>query len=315
MRTGCERNHRTQWSQIRTRYWSCSTTPSVRLERFACSSLWNLGISEHNCPRQGLPVGSRTANRRPMRITDLADRRRVGVRRQGPSIDADYRGQPRALKVAGPSETGAMMGRTRGRALNRVVPMCGAIALSLGLVSMFGLDAAQATSPHAVVPGTLSCTGMAGTVKFNPPLTSTGGSAEQVTLIGGIKGCTASGGSSVTPSKGTITGKISTPSNSCSSLLSTTSIVHAEVVWSPKKDGKSTGSFSGYTVLLTPTVGFGLPNSGGSVSGQGSYAGSDGGNSSTVTVFTSLTQSQALNTCVASGLKKFKITSGTLHLG
>jgi hypothetical protein len=172
-----------------------------------------------------------------------------------------------------------------------------------------------AAHTQGAVSGTIDCTGVTGAVVFKPPLTASGGSAETDTINIVVTGCTASAGSSASPTKGRVTGQLPTPSNSCASLITNTSPIHLKVVWSPKKDGQTAGTFSGFTLLLTPTLGFSLPNTGGGVTANGSYTGSDGGASSTATAFSNVTQSQALTTCANSGLKKLTITTGTVHIG
>jgi hypothetical protein len=182
------------------------------------------------------------------------------------------------------------------------------LVLLLGLVEL--LDATPAAGA-ASQPGTVSCKGLSGTIRFDPPLKSGGTAPEVLTGRVTVDDCTAKGGAKPRSGKATIV--ISAAANTCTTLESGTTVPITFVVkWS--KDGTSSITFPGFTPVAAATAGFSLGGAGTTVSG--SYPGSDAGASSTATVVSDLTTKQIVGVCGSEvGLKSLKIVSGTLSLG
>ena len=83
-----------------------------------------------------------------------------------------------------------------------------------------GTASASAGTPPVSATGTVSCTGIVGSLKFTPPLTRTGGSAENVKVKAKATGCKAPASNVTTATfAGKITGSISMTSSACKSLV------------------------------------------------------------------------------------------------
>jgi len=114
-----------------------------------------------------------------------------------------------------------------------------------------------------------------------------------------------------------VTGSILAPVNSCGRFLGLPAPVAVAVAWSPNSVHASVASFSDYIFLVDPTghAGFGFPGTGGTANVTGSFGGTDGGKSSTVSFLSSLTNKQFLAQCATTaGVSSMSIVIGTLTL-
>lgn len=195
----------------------------------------------------------------------------------------------------------------------------GGAALTLVLAS-FGTSAVLVAASGGVTPaaassgtqsGTVSCKSMTGGIRFNPPL-KTDGSAPEVTNVRmTVRDCTGHNGGA-SPHSGSGTEAFS-GTNSCTSLDSGSEAITFLVNWS-SNDGESEIDFPGFAMSSSGKASFSLGGTGTTVSG--SYPGTDGGASSTVTVITNMTSAQVTSACNgSSGLRQLKIRGGSLDLG
>ncbi|HYA68317.1 MAG TPA: hypothetical protein VED63_06265 [Acidimicrobiales bacterium] len=184
------------------------------------------------------------------------------------------------------------------------------LVASICLVTGVGTGLAFASVSQ---PGTVECRAVSGVIKFNPPLTSGGSSAEAAALRIAVKGCKASGGG-LTPHVGKGFVVLTTTTNNCDDLTSGEIRGVALVIrWSPTKIGDSTLAFPGFTPVAGGKVGLSAGGAGTTVSG--SYAGTDGGASSTLALISNLSATQEVKACQSvRGLRSVTIQEGTLVL-
>jgi hypothetical protein len=200
--------------------------------------------------------------------------------------------------------------------LRKLIMGVALIGLPLGALSAAATTGlASAGSP---APGTVTCTKIAGTVTFKPGLKLSTSATVTTKIKVTISGCTASVGKS--PKKGTASVTTVTPNDTCSGLANgSTTAEDLTTKWSPTSIAPSTADFSGFDPVTNGAgdSGFSLPNSpGGSVSVTGSYAGADGGATSTAQVFSNETAAQIATACSsAKGLTSLKLTTGSTFLG
>jgi hypothetical protein len=168
-----------------------------------------------------------------------------------------------------------------------------------------------------VATGSVTCTSVTGTIAFNPPLTNSGTSPETTSITLTASGCTPAGSSASTVTSGTATATIQSATNGCLSLL-TSKPVAVAVAWSPSSIHASVATFSGYAIVSDAggNIGFGLPNSGGTATIAGSFAGTDNGATSKATTYSALTQTTLLAACAtAAGVPSLAITNGSVTFG
>jgi hypothetical protein len=173
---------------------------------------------------------------------------------------------------------------------------------------------------------TIHCDTVVGTVGFAPPLKTSGpASPDLIKLKASLNGCTATpnaGGMAVSIASGSVTGKLTGSSQSCTGLLGTTTVSGTiAITWKTNvgtpslEDNKSTvtpGAITGG--LFTPgapfTGSYGSFHIGGSgVAVSDSFQGTDGGASSVTDATTGEDAGALLNICGTPGGLK------TLHLG
>lgn len=198
-----------------------------------------------------------------------------------------------------------------------------ATAAMVGLAGFASSNPAGAGSALRDAKGSVTCTGISGKIKFDPPLTLSGGSSVTKAVAkvkATLTGCTSSKGDS--PSIGMVTTKIVTKNpngkaNACTGL-ETPRPVSLTIQWTnPKAVAPSTVSFSSYAIGSNSAgdEGFVLPGSGGTVSITGSYKGKNGGASSTAAVYSNKTASSLASACTSpNGLGKLKLTGGSATL-
>jgi virginiamycin B lyase len=115
----------------------------------------------------------------------------------------------------------------------RKVALCSAVmTLCTGLLMTLPATSASAATPPFNASGSVSCTGMVGSLKFVPPLTSNGGSNETATVKTKLVGCS---GDNLINFTGKVSSRIALASNSCSSFTGSPSATGSLTVnWSAK---------------------------------------------------------------------------------
>ena len=202
------------------------------------------------------------------------------------------------------------------RRSTRVLMGLAALALPAGAVVGIAVPGASAQGAGPVTgTGTLACTGAAGHIKFNPPLTSTAtDTSDTVTVNVNLNGCTATGGNVTSTSfTGHAKGTVTLSSDNCTTLTSgpITASGSLTVRWTAK-DGTqrvapSTVTASSITGLATGSLN---GNPGLSLSGQ-SVGGSFGGTGSGE--FDAAQTALALAAkCAGNGLKGISVNAGTV---
>lgn len=195
--------------------------------------------------------------------------------------------------------------------VRKLVMGVAAVALPLGVMStVVGTGAAFAKAINQ--PGTVSCSNVAGTIKFTPPLSNT---MQTVKTVINVKetNCTTTGGG-LKPKSGTAAATQTTANDSCAGLANGSATPeNLKVKWAPgTKIKPTTVNFSGFDAATNGAgdEGFSLPNSGGTASATGSYIGSDNGATSTAQAFTNKTAAQIGAMC-NTGIASLTIASGS----
>ena len=185
----------------------------------------------------------------------------------------------------------------------------------LGLLAA-GCGSGTANQTNGVATGSVTCVGLSGEATFSPSLTLSGSAPEHITITLHSENCTSAGSNvgRVTSASAVATNNSGT--SGCTSLLSSKP-VEVKVNWVPSTIHASVVSFSGYA----PTAGgsgSGLvfPEVGGKARVTGSFAGSNGGASSTATAFIGQNEVELLSACEnPTGISSLAITSGHVSLG
>jgi hypothetical protein len=201
----------------------------------------------------------------------------------------DLGGSMARLKLAGTWRVGLIVGAT--------------LATSMGL----GIGVAGAGTTDA--PGTITCTKVSGTISFKPALTWKTNSVKARAAISlKLADCTTTKkkrspnpGRGVTEPRSAISGtsksNISFPGYWPPPIFDSAKAVF-KTTWSKNGIAPTVTSFSGFSVYVYgSTVTFAFPETGGTATGTGSYAGSDHGKSSTLTLIAKApTGSKPINT-------------------
>lgn len=173
------------------------------------------------------------------------------------------------------------------------------IVTGLALFTLFaatttGMGVAGAGTTDA--PGTITCTKVIGTISFKPALTWKANSVKSKAIISlKLSDCTTTR-KKRSPNPGRVTPEPRT-------AISGTSVGSSRIrgywppptfnsdksvfrsTWSKKGVAPTVTTFSGFSVAISrSTVTFAFPQTGGTAQGTGSYTGSDGGESSTLTL-------------------------------
>lgn len=167
----------------------------------------------------------------------------------------------------------------------KLVMAAAAVALPVsGIAVLVAPGIASAGGSPVTGTGTVTCTGVKGTITFSPPLVPGGTGTSTTTIKVTLTKCTTGGGSNITKvTKGTVT-STSSGSNDCTGSLTTSKPESLTTTWKSTPSAVPTStSFSGFNLNTSPE-GFTLPNTGGTASGTGSFGGTDSGASSTATV-------------------------------
>lgn len=201
------------------------------------------------------------------------------------------------------------------RRSTRVLMGLAALGLPVGVVVGVGVPGASAQGQSPVdATGTLACTGAAGHVKFNPPLTSTAtDTSDTVTVNVNVNGCTATGGNvTSTGFTGHAKGTVTISSDNCSAFNGPIAVSGTLTVrWTAKA-----GTVRVATSTLSPTTVTGLVtgnlngNPGLSFAGQsvsGSFAGTGSGEFDAAQTGLAL-----LGKCAGNGVKGISVNAGTV---
>jgi len=200
----------------------------------------------------------------------------------------------------------------------KVVLSAVAVALPLALIAV-GSGAASASSKFSGnAPGTISCSGVTGSVSFKPPLTLTSGGTS-VKAKGDISGCHASN-SNVSITLGKFKAAITSSGSGCAGLASGTTQETFTIKWkgdyagSKAKFSESTVVVKGSTIVTNGAgdEGFELPDPShepGGATATGSFATVS---STESYAYTNETASQFSAAC-GQGIKKVTLASGQLN--
>lgn len=197
----------------------------------------------------------------------------------------------------------------------------GITAIGMPLVVMSTVVGVGAAWAGINGTGSVSCTKITGTVKFNPPIKgftkNSNSETQSFTLT--ATGCKTSTGSNIkTVTKGTVSKSIKTTDTSCIGLAGgSTSSYAFPVNWtSSPAANASTVDFIGFKIVTqsgTKDEGFSLPKTAGQASVAGSFAGSDKGKTSVAVAYSNETSTQLANAC-KTGVSSLTIASGTFTL-
>jgi hypothetical protein len=195
------------------------------------------------------------------------------------------------------------------------------VALTAVLASACSSAASSTSSASApaTASGSVTCSTVTGSLAFSPPLTATGAGAGAGAETGTIRlhasGCATSGSDVSAVGSGTAAVSLSSPTSTCSGVLTLRSVA-LTIHWMPSTVTPSVLAFSGYSIASRPTGngGFSFPDPGGTAKVTGSFAGSDGGASSTAAIYFDPSVAQLQSVCRSSGLSSIPVTSGTVTL-
>ena len=165
--------------------------------------------------------------------------------------------------------------------LTRKLLLTGAsLGLMAGTVALVGTGVAAAKG-KAPSPGSVTCTTVSGVLKFSTPLTTNGPStgSETTTFAGKLGSCTATGTGSKSPKSGKVSESTTTNNGSSCSGFSSGVIKNATtftIKWAPGSISPTTITFpAGDISVASNGEGFTLGGAKGTVTGSGSYPGSD----------------------------------------
>jgi hypothetical protein len=204
--------------------------------------------------------------------------------------------------------------------IRKVLVVAAAVAIPLGLVTATGgLAGAKAAPPINATNNTVTCTGVSGSAKFNPPLkTSEAAGNETTTIKAKLSGCT-SNATGLSVASGSVSGSFSSShtagTNGCASLAGSSSesgVLTVKWKTTPKLS-------SGNSAVTVSSVNGGLGSDGNATftipgstpdSGTGSFSGNDHGASDSTTAQTTTSAASILSTCEGKkGLKSIGIES------
>jgi hypothetical protein len=205
--------------------------------------------------------------------------------------------------------------------IRKLMMVAAAAAMPLGVIAATGGIATAKALPTDASHDTVTCTGISGSVKFKPALTTNGtpSSSGTTSIKGALTGCTTNGGFSIVSNKvkGVLT---STSTHACTGLAGITQETGTlTVTW--KASVKLVSKTSTITIHTaqggfdnTAThANFKIPGSPGGTNSSvsGSFAGNDGGASSTTDANSVETLAAIGASCGAKGLKAITLANPT----
>ena len=201
---------------------------------------------------------------------------------------------------------------TRGRKLG-LRRRIGVAASALVVLGFVFIDHGPAWAQ--MEPGTAQCLVLSGTIRFDPPLTNSGGAPDALTGGFRLTQCTAESGP--TPIRA-LAGVHANVENSCAGILPVTGFqdtgFRTTIWWGLRTISPTTVEFAGVSAI--PSKDLELVIGGSTTTASGSYSGPDEGASSTATINTADTVEQIMKACSsAQGLSKVNVVGGRLHVG
>ena len=171
-------------------------------------------------------------------------------------------------------------------------------------------------SKVTVATGSVTCRRVTGSISLSPPLQRGGTKPEKMVWKIHVSGCTTAKSNVKHVNGVNMVSVVHRPNNACGGVVYSTSM-SPSFAWIPKSVHSTSASFSGFSFLKNGAddEGFTLPNTGGTASVKGSFAGKDHGRRSVVTVYTNLTIAKFTAACESkAGLAGYEIVSGTATL-
>lgn len=197
----------------------------------------------------------------------------------------------------------------------RILRIIGPLVVLSGLVAACssGSSSSTTTTLTKLATGKVTCTGITGTIAFVPPLTNSGSKAEITHVTLTASGCSTAGSNVATLTSGRGSATITDSTNSCAGIT-TSKPVKVTVVWTPATVRPTVVSFSGYKVAANASgeYGFTLPDTGGSATVTGSFAGP----TASAATYSNSTAAQIAAACGSSaGLTTLSLSSGSFSIG
>jgi len=185
------------------------------------------------------------------------------------------------------------------------------------LVALGGCSSGTSSPPAPVeATGSVHCGSITGSVDFSPALTSSGNVAETTDVTVHLSDCATSDSNISKVSSGVATTSLKGGTNSCAGLA-TSKALTVNTTWEPSGIKPSVVSFSGFSVATDSqgNSGFELPGSGHTVKVVGSFAGNDGGATSSASIYADMGATALLSGCTQpSGLASITVASGQVTL-
>jgi hypothetical protein len=203
--------------------------------------------------------------------------------------------------------------------IRKLLLVAAATAMPLGFIAATGGLATASTPPVNATTATVTCTGITGTAKFSPAVTTNEAAGPSTTSIKAVlTGCTTNDGVTVTGAKvaGSLSSTRTANENGCVALAeSSSSVGNLTTKW--KTTPKLTAPSSTIAVnSIAGSVGgnghadFTIPGTTPNGAASGSFQGLNGGASDTTTAQSTATAATILSTCEGKkGLKSFTFTS------
>jgi hypothetical protein len=197
---------------------------------------------------------------------------------------------------------------------SRSVAIFSVLLMVLSILSGLGASTASASKSAKVVvaTGSITCRKVAGTITLSPPDRKGGTQPETMVWKITASGCTTIKSNVKHVTSGTVKAVVHEATNACGGLVYSRSL-HATIVWSPKSVHSTSGTFSGFTFVRNKLgeEGFTMPNTGGTASVKGSFAGKDHGARTVITLYSNLTLAKFATACESkAGLAGYKIIGG-----
>jgi hypothetical protein len=204
--------------------------------------------------------------------------------------------------------------------IRKLLLVAAAAAMPIGIIAATGgLANASGTPPVNATTATITCTGISGSAKFNPPITKSETAGGGTTTIKAtLSGCTTAAGVTVTSAK--VAGVLDTTrtagENGCTALAGGSSAT-GNLVTTWKTSPKLVTPTS--TIQVTSIAGsvgsngnatFSIPGNTPNGTASGSFQGSNHGDSDVTDAQTTTSAAAILTTCEGTkGLKSINITS------
>jgi len=203
--------------------------------------------------------------------------------------------------------------------LRKLLLVAAATAMPIGFIAATGGMASAKTAPVNATTATVSCTGISGSAKFSPAITSDEAAGTGTTTIKAVlTGCTTNDGVTVTGAKvaGTLTSTSTAGENGCAALAGSSSDTgNLTTTWktTPKLVTKTSTidvkSIAG-SVGSDGNATFSIPGSTPNGKPSGSFQGKNHGASDSTTAQSTASAASILTTCdSAKGLKSFTFKS------